>query len=191
MDKYKPIKQIGKGLTFLSFLIILNSSRKLWKCPARSTNWWSKSVPCDESRLIIFLLYNIFNQIIDISKLDRKQKEEALNEVHVLKAMRHPYIVSYKESFVEKQCLCIVMNYADGGDLQSRIIKQRQKKQYFPEEQIIDWFLQICLALKHIHDRQILHRDIKAQNIFLTSKNEVKLGDFGIGMFISMKRGWN
>ncbi len=73
------------------------------------------------------------------------------------------------------------MNYADGGDLQTRIIKQRQKKQYFPEEQIIDWFLQICLALKHIHDRQILHRDIKAQNIFLTSKNDVKLGDFGIG----------
>jgi len=159
MDKYKPIKQIGKG-SFGNALLVQ---------------------PIDDPSKSLVM------KIIDISKLDRKQKEEALNEVHVLKAMRHPYIVSYKESFVEKQCLCIVMNYADGGDLQSRIIKQRQKKQYFPEEQIVDWFLQICLALKHIHDRQILHRDIKAQNIFLTSKNEVKLGDFGIARILRNK----
>jgi NIMA (never in mitosis gene a)-related kinase len=76
------------------------------------------------------------------------------------------------------------MDYADGGDLQSMINKQKQKRELFTEDQILHWFIQICLALKHIHDRQILHRDIKAQNIFLTSKNGVKLGDFGIGFFI-------
>lgn len=42
-------------------------------------------------------------KIIDISKMDRKQREEALNEVHVLKAMRHPYIITYRESFMEKK----------------------------------------------------------------------------------------
>jgi len=41
-------------------------------------------------------------------------------------------------------------------------------------------FVQICLAMKHVHDRNILHRDLKSQNIFLTSKGIVKLGDFGI-----------
>ena len=51
----------------------------------------------------------------------------------------------------------------------------------FPEEQVLDWFVQIALALKHVHDRKILHRDLKTQNIFLTGKNAiVKLGDFGI-----------
>lgn len=98
-----------------------------------------------------------------------------------MKALRHPFIVAYRESFVERQCLCIVMDYADGGDLQSKIKIQKQKGRLFTEDEILDWFVQICLALKHIHDRQILHRDIKAQNIFLTSKNEIKLGDFGIG----------
>ena len=67
--------------------------------------------------------------------MDRKQREDAINEVsrpsithqvsmlqvHVLKAMRHPYIITYKESFMDKRCLCIVMDYADGGDLYTKI----------------------------------------------------------------------
>ncbi len=47
-------------------------------------------------------------------------------------------------------------------------------------KQIIDWLVQLCLGLKHIHDRKILHRDIKSQNIFFTKNNMVKVGDFGI-----------
>ena len=55
--------------------------------------------------------------------MDKKQKEEALNEVIVLKEMRHPYIITYRESFMEKRCLCIVMDYADGGDMYTKIAK--------------------------------------------------------------------
>ena len=72
------------------------------------------------------------------------------------------------------------MDYADGGDLSKKILEQKKKDKYFTENQILDWFTQICLAIKHIHDRKILHRDIKSQNIFLTKNNMVKLGDFGI-----------
>lgn len=53
-------------------------------------------------------------------------------------------------------------------------------KPFKRESQILDWFVQICLALKYVHDRKILHRDLKTQNIFLTSKGEIKIGDFGI-----------
>ena len=53
------------------------------------------------------------------------------------------------------------MDYCDGGDLHSRI--QKQMGVHFNEDQILDWFVQITLALKHIHDRKILHRDIKSQ----------------------------
>ncbi len=56
---------------------------------------------------------------------------------------------------------------------------------HFPESLILDWFTQICLALKHVHDRKIIHRDLKAQNIFLTRNNIVKLGDFGIARFLN------
>jgi len=61
-----------------------------------------------------------------------------------------------------------------------KIAKQKQIGQGFPEQQILDWFVQIALAIKHIHDRKILHRDLKTQNIFLNQRNEVKMGDFGI-----------
>ena len=47
-------------------------------------------------------------------------------QVHVLKAMRHPYIITYKESFMDKRCLCIVMDYADGGDLYTKIANQKK-----------------------------------------------------------------
>ncbi len=78
--------------------------------------------------------------------------------------------------------LHLVMDFAEAGDLQSRIHSQ---KNYFPESQILDWFTQICLALKHIHDRKILHRDLKSQNLFLTKSNTIKLGDFGIAKCLS------
>lgn len=72
------------------------------------------------------------------------------------------------------------MDFADGGDLYTKIAQYKKQGKMFEEEQIIEWFLQICLALKHIHSRKILHRDLKTQNIFLTAKGEVKIGDFGI-----------
>jgi len=81
--------------------------------------------------------------------------------------------------------LCIIMEYADGGDLAQRIEHQTAMKTPFPEHQVLDWFVQICLALKHAHDRLILHRDLKPQNIFLTVKNFVRLGDFGISRVLT------
>lgn len=98
----------------------------------------------------------------------------------MLSEMRHPYIVSYIESFEgidlffsfflssasffsfsDPTSLFIVMDFCDGGDLHSRI--QAQRGILFNEEQILDWFVQITLALKHVHDRKVLHRDIKSQ----------------------------
>ena len=53
------------------------------------------------------------------------------------------------------------MDYCDGGDLHSRL--QAQRGILLGEDQILDWFVQITLALKHVHDRKVLHRDIKSQ----------------------------
>lgn len=76
------------------------------------------------------------------------------------------------------------MEYCDGGDLMKRI--SRQRGVLFSEDQILSWFVQISLGLKHIHDRKILHRDIKAQNIFLSKNGMVaKLGDFGIARVLN------
>ncbi|XP_062280769.1 serine/threonine-protein kinase Nek1 [Scomber scombrus] len=120
---------------------------------------------------------------IGISGMSSKERQESRKEVAVLANMSHPNIVQYKESFEEGGCLYIVMDYCEGGDLFKKI--NSQKGVLFSEEQILDWFVQICLALKHVHDRKILHRDIKSQNIFLTKDGTVQLGDFGIARVLN------
>ncbi|XP_008247949.2 serine/threonine-protein kinase Nek1 isoform X2 [Oryctolagus cuniculus] len=120
---------------------------------------------------------------INISRMSSKEREESRREVAVLANMKHPNIVQYRESFEENGSLYIVMDYCEGGDLFKRINAQRGI--LFQEDQILDWFVQICLALKHVHDRKILHRDIKSQNIFLTKDGTVQLGDFGIARVLN------
>uniref|UniRef100_A0AAY4D614 non-specific serine/threonine protein kinase n=1 Tax=Denticeps clupeoides TaxID=299321 RepID=A0AAY4D614_9TELE len=120
---------------------------------------------------------------IDTRKMPGKEREASQKEVTLLSQMNHPNIVTFFTSFQEMGNLYIVMEYCDGGDLMKKIYMQRG--QLFSEEQIVDWFVQICLGLKHIHDRKILHRDIKAQNIFLSEGGtKAKLGDFGIAKML-------
>jgi len=77
-----------------------------------------------------------------------------------------------------KDRLHIVMEYAEAGDLWRLLHKQHPEP--WPEEVITGFFIQLCLAVKFVHDKNILHRDIKPPNIFLTKVGVLKLGDFGI-----------
>ncbi|XP_034859360.1 serine/threonine-protein kinase Nek5 isoform X1 [Mirounga leonina] len=121
---------------------------------------------------------------IDFAKMPIQEKEASEKEVILLAKMKHPNIVTFFSSFQENNRLFIVMEYCDGGDLMRRI--HRQRGVLFSEDQILSWFVQISLGLKYIHDRKILHRDIKAQNIFLSKNGMVaKLGDFGIARVLN------
>ncbi|XP_014645504.1 PREDICTED: serine/threonine-protein kinase Nek5 [Ceratotherium simum simum] len=121
---------------------------------------------------------------INFGKMPIQEKEASKKEVILLAKMKHPNIVTFFSSFQENNRLFIVMEYCDGGDLMKRITRQRGV--LFSEDQILSWFVQISLGLKHIHDRKILHRDIKAQNIFLSKNGMVaKLGDFGIARVLN------
>ncbi|XP_054384593.2 serine/threonine-protein kinase Nek5 isoform X11 [Pongo abelii] len=121
---------------------------------------------------------------INFEKMPIQEKEASKKEVILLEKMKHPNIVAFFNSFQENGRLFIVMEYCDGGDLMKRI--NRQRGVLFSEDQILGWFVQISLGLKHIHDRKILHRDIKAQNIFLSKNGMVaKLGDFGIARVLN------
>ncbi|NWY66025.1 NEK3 kinase, partial [Erithacus rubecula] len=103
--------------------------------------------------------------------------ENSRKEAVLLAKMKHPNIVAFKESFESDGHLYIVMEYCDDGDLMQKI--KHQGGNLFPEDKILHWFVQMCLAVKHIHDKRVLHRDIKSKNVFLTQSGKVKLGDFG------------
>lgn len=77
----------------------------------------------------------------------------------------------------EEDSLMIEMEYADGGSL-SRLLAKRSSP--LSERASLHIFGQICAALDHMHSRGVLHRDLKAANVFLTKRLAVKVGDFGI-----------
>ena len=84
----------------------------------------------------------------------------------------------FRDSFIDEEgSLNIVMAYCEGGDMHNLIEEAEGKK--FPEKQVIDWVIQLALSIFYLHERRILHRDIKTQNIFLTN-GRIMLGDFGV-----------
>lgn len=115
---------------------------------------------------------------IDIAGLDARQQAEVAREAQLLSSLDSPYIVKYYETFVDGGQLCIVMEFCDNGDLSKKIAER--KGHPFDEESIWHYFIELCLALRFLHSKKILHRDIKPMNVFLTSQNHAKLGDFGV-----------
>ena len=120
---------------------------------------------------------------IDVSQMSEKEKQLNNNEATVLAMLCHENIVQYTESFVLADLLCIVMQYAGGGDLSCEI--KRNARTPFEQSRILRWLSQMCLALAHIHSHNVLHRDLKPQNIFLTEHQDIKIGDFGISRIMS------
>ena len=120
---------------------------------------------------------------IDMNPLSPSEQSEALREAKILEKLHHPNIIRFHDVYrTRKNKLCIVMEYADGGDLAARI---QGRHESMGEEAVLDYFVQICLAVKHIHDKKIVHRDLKSQNVFLRTTGEVKIGDFGIAKVMS------
>jgi len=73
------------------------------------------------------------------------------------------------------------MEFCSGGDMNQLILEQKENHgaRKLEEKKVVEWAAQIALAIFYMHDKRILHRDLKTPNIFILDK-KVKLGDFGI-----------
>ena len=114
--------------------------------------------------------------------IDKYDKKKILSEYRINKEFKHQNIINIHEIFVADSIhpsLNIICEYAEGGDLYSRIQKQKQNKIHFKESEIIKWFTQICNGLEYIHSKNVIHRDLQTKNIFLTKNDQIKIGNFG------------
>ncbi len=119
---------------------------------------------------------------VKLQNLNDKEKENALNEVRILASIKSTFVISYKEAFIEDSdsSLCLVMEYADNGDLYQKIVLFKKNKCLMDEIDIWRIFIQMTKGLKALHDLKILHRDLKSANIFLESNGAAKIGDLNV-----------
>ncbi len=119
---------------------------------------------------------------VKIKNLSLKEKQNALNEVRILASVNSPFVISYKESFIDEkdQTLCIVMEYADEGDLFQKITLYKKLHVTFDENDVWKIFIQITKGLHDLHEFNILHRDLKSANVFLFRDGTAKLGDLNV-----------
>ena len=119
---------------------------------------------------------------VKLMNLSEKEKENSLNEVRILASVKSNFVVSYKEAFFDEKdnTLCIVMEFADRGDLYQKIVAHKKSAKFFEESDIWRIFIQLVKGLKALHDLKILHRDMKSANVFLFSNGCAKLGDLNV-----------
>ena len=133
-------------------------------------------------------------KLVRLAGFSEAQRAELLNEVEMMSRISHPNVVAYEESFVHEDSLCVLMELLDGGDLGTRIaslvatgasdVPDGASAGDLPEDTIWSILVQVCEGLAHMHSLRVLHRDIKAENIFCDSRGTVKIGDLGLSRLL-------
>jgi serine/threonine protein kinase len=112
-------------------------------------------------------------------------RQQLTSEAKILASLRHPNIVKYIDSSLHTDAAILVTEYCEGGDLQAYLKSYPRPN----PETIHEVFVQLLLALMYLHDRRLLHRDLKLRNIFVADTRSgfvrIKVGDFGIARHVT------
>ena len=156
IGKYQIIKKIGEG-----------SYAKIYKVKKDS------SETC-------YVLKNI-----PVSEEDYSSMNEILNESSILSTCDNIYVIKYYDSFFYKGTFNIITEFCPYGDLFGYIKFYKVRGSKIEEKIIWIIFIQLSLGLNYLHQKKILHRDIKTKNIFIKNNLTVKIGDFGIAKILN------
>ena len=156
IGNYQIIKKIGEG-----------SYAKIYKVKKDNSD-------------TLYVLKNI-----PVSEEDYSSMNEILNESSILSNCDNIYIIKYYDSFFYNGTFNIITEFCPYGDLFGYIKFYKVRGSRIEEKIIWIIFIQLSLGLCYLHNKKILHRDIKTKNIFIKNNLTVKIGDFGIAKILS------
>ncbi|KAK3236838.1 hypothetical protein CYMTET_53047 [Cymbomonas tetramitiformis] len=152
MEKYEVKEQVGKGSFGSAFLVIHKETKQ---------------------RYVV--------KKVRLARQTENQRKASHREMELVQALSHPYIVECHDAWVERgHTICVVYGYCEAGDLSTYLQRKHKNKQLLSEAQVQKWYAQLLLGIEYLHSRNILHRDLKSSNVFLTSSGDVRIGDFGL-----------
>ena len=123
-------------------------------------------------------------KVVNLKNMSQKEVQAAIGEIKILKSLNSPFTIRILDHYCHpNKNVNMILEFADSGDLELRIQQQRQlplKQRQFPEARLKMWIAQLLTGLNHIHENNIIHRDIKSQNCFIFKDDRIVIGDFGV-----------
>ena len=118
-----------------------------------------------------------------------KDLRNIVSELRILAFNKCPYLLSIVTVYMGSGDLCIITDYAIGGDLYQKIENHRMLKKKIAESTVWNYFCQIILGVKYLHEHNIIHRDLKTANILLFNQDKtIQIADFGISRILPSKK---
>jgi len=134
---------------------------------------FGKVILCREKSTSSLYAIKILKKEVIIKK---DEVEHTLTEKRVLQTTKHPFLISLKYSFTTEDRLCFVMEYVNGGELFFHLSRERS----FSEERTKFYGAEIICAIHYLHQRAIIYRDLKLENLLLDKDGHIKIADFGL-----------
>ena len=118
-------------------------------------------------------------KMMNLPNMSRKEVAYAQSEIRCMASIHHTNIIKYFDSHSTGSMLSIAMEFADAGDLRRHTKQRKAAKQHLSESEAMFLFVQVAIAIQHIHSCYMLHRDVKSANVLIMTNGLVKLADFG------------
>lgn len=114
-----------------------------------------------------------------------KQTVNVLNEKNLLSMCDHPFILKLHQAFKDQDNLYLLMEIVQGGELFAYLHRSEREREYISEKQATFFASNVLLALEYLHDRDIVYRDLKPENLLIGVDGYIKVADFGFAKLVT------
>ncbi|XP_035206151.1 serine/threonine-protein kinase SIK3-like isoform X2 [Stegodyphus dumicola] len=123
-------------------------------------------------------------KIIDKTHLDEDNLKKILREIQVMKMLHHPHIIALYQVMETERMIYLVTEYASGGEIFDHLVAHGRMS----EKEARHKFKQILTAVRYCHERHVVHRDLKAENLLLDENMNIKIADFGFSNYYELDK---